>query len=317
MVQFKFYPSQLPIFAVCHALYWLPIGYMVAISYDHVQPFVPFLSSLGIYPPEKYMFTWLMGSYGVMTTISQWFWSSMMRKKFQQRIHSRIGQYTCKFIALLYTVSGICIVLLSIFNMKDTNQLHYRLTMVNFFCQAAAMLLGSLLVFWVYRPMKWFLIARIIVTLQIFLGSYFFVYFNRAGLLVFDGENIYYIREHEPGYTEFNKCAISLYKLNSISERLRYHYLLGIINNTSNNLAFEFVSLYFRTLVVYFNQAGLLVLQAKNLFYIKENEPGYKEFNQCAISEWFVILGLIEITLITGLELRTYENQYEEINKSV
>ncbi|CAH8472218.1 unnamed protein product [Schistosoma intercalatum] len=232
MVWFKFYPSQLPIFAACYALFLLPIGYLVVISNDHAQPFVPFLSSLGIHPPEKYLFTIIMGSYGLMSTISQWFWLSMVSKKFKKEIHLGIGQYICKFIALLYTISGICIVLLSIFNMKDTNRLHYRLTMVNFFCQATAMLMGSALVFWVYRPMKWFLIARIIVILQLFLGSYFFVYFNRAALLVFAGENIYYIKEHEPGYTEFNKCAIS---------------------------------------------------------------------------EWFCIFGLIEITLITGLELRKHE----------
>ncbi|CAH8479245.1 unnamed protein product [Schistosoma haematobium] len=43
MVWFKFYPSQLPIFAVCYALFLLPIGYLVVISNDHAQPFVPFL----------------------------------------------------------------------------------------------------------------------------------------------------------------------------------------------------------------------------------------------------------------------------------
>ncbi|CAH8449022.1 unnamed protein product [Schistosoma rodhaini] len=126
--------------------------------------------------------------------------------------------------------------------MKDTNQLHFHLTLSNFICHAVAIPLSSLLIVCNFRSWKWFLLARIVVSLQMIIGSYFFVYFNRA---------------------------------------------------------------------------GLLVLQAKNLFYIKENEPGYKEFNQCAISEWFVILGLIEITLITGLELRTYENQYEEINKIV
>uniref|UniRef100_A0A5K4FAU5 CWH43-like N-terminal domain-containing protein n=1 Tax=Schistosoma mansoni TaxID=6183 RepID=A0A5K4FAU5_SCHMA len=209
MVWPKFYPSKLPLFAVCYALNLLPVLYLVATSYDHVQPFVPFLSSLGIYPPEKYLFTCTIGLYGVMVIFSQLFWSSMMRRKFKQTTHSRIGQYVCNFISLVYIISGICIVLLSIFNMKDNNLIHYRLTMVNFFCHVTAMILSSVLVFSVYRPMKWFLIARIIVILQLFLGSYFFVYFNRAGLLVFDGQNIYYIKEHERGYYEFNKCAIS------------------------------------------------------------------------------------------------------------
>ncbi|CAH8446202.1 unnamed protein product [Schistosoma bovis] len=242
MLLCRFYPSRVPLFAVFHAIFWLPMIYVVAISYDHVQPFVPFVSSFGIYSPEKYMIMCFLGSYGVMTIISQWFWCFMMINKLKQKSQSGIRPYICIFVGLVYTISGICIVLLSFFNMKDTNQLHFHLTLSNFICHVVAIPLSSLLIVGNFRLWKCFLLARIIVSLQMIIGSFSFVYFNRA---------------------------------------------------------------------------GLLVLQAKNLFYIKENEPGYKEFNQCAISEWFVILGLIEVTLITGLELRTYENQYEEINKTV
>ncbi|KAH8850865.1 prokaryotic DNA topoisomerase [Schistosoma japonicum] len=235
MLWFKCYPSLLPLYAVCHALFWLPMMYLVAISYDHVQPFIPFVSSFGIYSPEKYMVMSCLGSYGIMTIISQWFWCSMIKGKIKRKSYSIVGQYTCIFIALLYTIAGICIVLLSFFNMKDNNKLHFHLTLTNFICHVVAIPLSSLLIVHVFRRWKHFLLARIMVTLQMILGSCFFIYFNRA---------------------------------------------------------------------------GLLVLKSEDLYYIKDYEPGYKEFNQCAASEWLIILGLIEITLVTGLELRTNENHY-------
>ncbi|KAH8850878.1 prokaryotic DNA topoisomerase [Schistosoma japonicum] len=173
MLWFKCYPSLLPLYAVCHALFWLPMMYLVAISYDHVQPFIPFVSSFGIYSPEKYMVMSCLGSYGIMTIISQWFWCSMIKGKIKRKSYSTVGQYTCIFIALLYTIAGICIVLLSFFNMKDTNRFHYKLTMINFYCHVIVISLSLLLIICVFRPWKWFLLARILVACQLLLGSYF------------------------------------------------------------------------------------------------------------------------------------------------
>ncbi|KAH8850869.1 prokaryotic DNA topoisomerase [Schistosoma japonicum] len=186
MLSLKFYPSYIPLYATIHGLFSLFLLYLVAVYYDHVQPFVPFVSALGIYPPEQYMFMCLMGSYGVMMIISQWFWCSMMMKKFRRKSFSIVGQYTCIFVALLYTIAGICIVLLSFFNVL--------------------------------------------------------VYYNWIGNIVFAGSNFFYIREYEPGYVEFNKCAFS---------------------------------------------------------------------------EWLAIFSLLEITLITGLELRNHEIQNEETNHDI
>ncbi|TNN09628.1 prokaryotic DNA topoisomerase [Schistosoma japonicum] len=242
MLSFKLYPSYIPLYATIHGLFWLVLGYLVAVYYDHVQPFVPFVSALGIYPPEQYMFMCLMGSYGVMMIISQWFWCSMMMKKFRRKSFSIVGQYTCIFVALLYTIAGICIVLLSFFNMKDTNQFHYELSMINFYCHVIVIPLSLLLIICVFRPWKWFLLARILVACQLLLGSYFFVYYNWIGNMVFAGSNFFYIREYEPGYVEFNKCAFS---------------------------------------------------------------------------EWLAIFSLLEITLITGLELRNHEIQNEETNHDI
>ncbi|KAH8850868.1 prokaryotic DNA topoisomerase [Schistosoma japonicum] len=135
MLSLKFYPSYIPLYATIHGLFSLFLLYLVAVYYDHVQPFVPFVSALGIYPPEQYMFMCLMGSYGVMI-----------------------------------------------------------------------------------------------------------VYYNWIGNIVFAGSNFFYIREYEPGYVEFNKCAFS---------------------------------------------------------------------------EWLAIFSLLEITLITGLELRNHEIQNEETNHDI
>ncbi|KAK4473727.1 hypothetical protein MN116_003070 [Schistosoma mekongi] len=99
----------------------------------------------------------------------------MMRKKFKRESNSTIGQYTCIFVALLYTVDGICIVLLSVYNMKDTNKFHYKLTMINFYCHAIVIPLCILLVVRVSRTWKRFVLARIFIACQLFLGSVFWL----------------------------------------------------------------------------------------------------------------------------------------------
>ncbi|KAH8850871.1 prokaryotic DNA topoisomerase [Schistosoma japonicum] len=104
-------------------------------------------------------------------------------------------------------------------------------------CHTIVIPLNTLLVVFAFRSWKWFVLARILVAIQMGLGSFFFRYFNKA---------------------------------------------------------------------------GLRVLNAVNPFYIKRHEPGYEEFKWSAICEWIVVLGCVEITLITGLELRNYEKENEE-----
>ncbi|CAH8444419.1 unnamed protein product [Heterobilharzia americana] len=242
MTWFTFYPSRIPLFAVVHALFWLPVMYLVAVSYDHVQPVVPYVSNFGIYPPEKYMFMSSMILYGMLTIISQWFWCFMMRKKFERKSWSTIGQRLSILTGLIFTASGICIVILSFIDTKNDNETHYYLAMLNFICHAIAIPLGTVLVAGVFQPWVWFCFSRVLISIQMILGSYFFVYFN---------------------------------------------------------------------------EAGLLVEEAEDFFYIKRHEPGYEEFKWSAVSEWFVIMGCIEITLIIGLELRNYEKQYVYEDKKV
>ncbi|CAH8459856.1 unnamed protein product [Schistosoma turkestanicum] len=208
MVRINFYPSRIPLYAVCHALFWLPVGYFVAISNDHVQPVVPYVSSLGVYPPERYMFMSLMGSYGVMTIISQWLWSIMMIKIFKRRTKSMIGQVMCIFSAALYTVLGICIVILSFIDTKHNNRIHYRLTVISFVCHTVVVTINTSLVVFAFRPWKWFVCGRILVLTQMGLGSYLFRYFNKAGLRVLAAKDPFYIKRHEPGYEEFKWSAV-------------------------------------------------------------------------------------------------------------
>nr|CAH8827383.1 unnamed protein product [Trichobilharzia regenti] len=228
-------PSKVPFFAVIHALFWLPIIYVVAVLHDHVQPIVPYVSSLGIYPPEKYIFTTSMASYGVLTIISQWFWCIMMGRRFAQKsFQSKISKMLSIMTTTMFTISGSSIIILSFIDTRSYDDIHYYLALLTFGSHAAAIPLGTLLVLLVFRPWIWFCLGRIIILLQMIIGSYFFVHFNEAGQLVEEAEDIYYIKKHE---------------------------------------------------------------------------PGYEEFKWSALSEWFVVMGFLEITLITGFELRSYEKQ--------
>ncbi|CAH8842241.1 unnamed protein product [Trichobilharzia szidati] len=231
----KFYPSRIPLFAAIHALFWLPVMYLIAIYYDHVQPVVPYVSALGVYPPEKYTFMYSLGLFGVLTIISQWFWYLMMRRTLVERnAWSTVSGLLCIIVPITFSISGISIIALSIIDGKTDNHTHYYFSLMNFYCHLVSIPLGGLLVSYAFHPQRWFFFARLIVWIQMILGAHFFIYFN---------------------------------------------------------------------------QLGLLIVKAEDYYYIKRHEPGYEEYKWSAVSEWFVILGIVENAFITSLELRNYEKK--------
>ncbi|CAH8824796.1 unnamed protein product [Trichobilharzia szidati] len=194
----KFYPSRIPLFAVIHALFWLPVSYFIATYYDHVQAVVPYVSAFGLYPPEKYIFMSTMGSFGVLIIISQWFWYLMMRRRLAERnACSPVGGLLCIIVPITFTISGISIIALSIIDAKTHNFIHYRFSLLNFYCHIVSIPLGALLVLYSFRPRKWFFLARLIVWIQMILGAYFFKYYNHIGLIFLQAKDFYYIKPHE------------------------------------------------------------------------------------------------------------------------
>ncbi|CAH8824793.1 unnamed protein product [Trichobilharzia szidati] len=231
----KFYPSRIPLFAAIHAFFWLPVMYFIATYYDHVQPVVPYVSAFGLYPPEKYMFMYSSLLFGALIIISQWFWYLMMRRRLAERnACSPVGGLLCIMVPINLTISGISIIALSLIDAKTHNFIHYCFSLLNFYGHIVSNPLGALLVLYSFRPRKWFFLARLIVWIQMILGAYFFIYYNKI---------------------------------------------------------------------------GLPILKAKDFYYIKPHEPGYEEFKWSAVCEWIVVLGCLEIELITSLELRHYEKR--------
>ncbi|KAH8850873.1 prokaryotic DNA topoisomerase [Schistosoma japonicum] len=108
MVWIKCYPSRLPLFAVCHALFWLPIGYFVAISYDHVQPVVPYVSVINpfhipkpvyvVYPYDSITIVPknLVSQYKLNTTTLK-----LINENFSRRLSSR-KVYVYEFNGLIW-----------------------------------------------------------------------------------------------------------------------------------------------------------------------------------------------------------------------
>nr|CAH8827430.1 unnamed protein product [Trichobilharzia regenti] len=231
----KFYPSRIPLFAVIHASVLCPIMYIIAIYHDRIQPVVPYVSALGIHPPEKYIFIYSSGVFAVLNIISQWFWYLMTRRRLVERnAWSMVSGLLCIIILMGFAISSISIIGLAIIDAKTDNDKHYDLAVRNFCSHLISIPLGALLVLYSFRPWKWFFLARIIVWIQMILGAFFFVYFNQLGLLYPEAEDFYYIKSHE---------------------------------------------------------------------------PGYEEFKWSAVGEWFVVLGIIETSFITSLELRNYERE--------
>ncbi|CAH8829738.1 unnamed protein product [Trichobilharzia szidati] len=201
--------SRLPLFAVLHALFWLPVTYLVAISRDHISPFVPYVSALGIYPPEQYMFMILMSSYGIMATMSQWIWCLKAGNEIRRKTRSKILHIIRANYVVFMTAAGIFIVGLSFINTKQNNSLHYRLTLGNFICHVTAIPLGAIVISFISTKWILFSFGRLFVVLQMILASASFVHFNQIGLRVLRAKDFFYIKTYEPGYEEFKWSAIS------------------------------------------------------------------------------------------------------------
>ncbi|CAH8444351.1 unnamed protein product [Heterobilharzia americana] len=224
--------STIPFCGFIWAIVGLPILYITAISYDHVQPVVPYVSTLGIYPPEKYMFQWLFTIYLILATFSQCLWCSKLMQTLTKRYKSKVPILLTLLVGLIMIVSGMCILGLTYIDTKEDNRSHYHLTLLNFTCHILAMTISVPVIIVTFDRWLFFSTIRLLLLIQMMFAAIGFTYYNRI---------------------------------------------------------------------------GLDVLQAKDFYYIKSYEPGYEEFKWSAISEWFIVLGCAEFTLIMGLEIKEAE----------
>nr|CAH8827436.1 unnamed protein product [Trichobilharzia regenti] len=193
----KFYPSRIPLFAVIHASVLCVIMVFIVISYDQI-PVVPYVSSLGVNPPEKYFFIYSSGVFAVLNIISQWFWYLMMRRRLVERnAWSMVSGLLCIIILIAFAISSISIIGLAIIDAKTDNRTHYHLALMNFCSHLISIPLGALLILYSFRPWKWFFLARLIVWIQMILGAFFFVYFNQIGLLIMEAEDGFLVKQHQ------------------------------------------------------------------------------------------------------------------------
>ncbi|CAH8472187.1 unnamed protein product [Schistosoma intercalatum] len=200
---------KLPFFAVIHALFWLPTTYLIAISNDHISPVVPYVSALGIYPPEKYMFMVLMSSYGIMATLSQWIWCWKAGDQIRKMRRSIILHFLRVVVAVFMTIAGMCIVGLSFINTKENNAEHYHLTLLNFICHVIAIPCGAVVIACISNKWILYCFGRLFVVIQMVLASASFVHFNMIGLKVLKAKDFFYIKPYESGYIEFVWSAVS------------------------------------------------------------------------------------------------------------
>ncbi|CAH8449055.1 unnamed protein product [Schistosoma rodhaini] len=200
---------KLPLFAFIHALFWLPTVYLIAISRDHISPVVPYVSALGIYPPEKYMFMALMSIYGIMATVSQWIWCWKAGLQITKIRRSIILHFILVIVFIFMTIAGMSIIGLSFVNTKENNAEHYRLTLVNFICHVIAIPCGAVVIACLSNKWMLFCFGRLFVVIQMVLGSASFVHFNMIGLKVLKAKDFFYIKPYESGYIEFVWSAVS------------------------------------------------------------------------------------------------------------
>ncbi|CAH8829741.1 unnamed protein product [Trichobilharzia szidati] len=205
----KINPFRFSLIALFIAITGLPILYSVAVYEEHINAFFPFISSFGVFPPEKYGFFVMMTSYSIFNTAGNWFWFRIVKTKISNMSKSLIPHLVNSFIRILMTISGLCLTGLSIFDMEKYNWHHYLMTVCNFFCHGLSAMLGGCLLFKYFEDSRWFWCVRFILTIKMLLSAIAFVYFNFLGLPVLDTLNIYRMLPTDGGYWEFVYCAMA------------------------------------------------------------------------------------------------------------
>ncbi|CAH8289107.1 unnamed protein product, partial [Heterobilharzia americana] len=204
-----FYLHHIPFWAFTFATVGSLLVYIIAVSYDHVQPVVPFLSQLAIYPPEKYVFWFFSTIYAILVIFSQWIWCAVVRRKMKRSLQSRILFVLVDLTALLMTISGMFILGLTYIDTLTNNVLHYNLTIANFVCHVSTFTISVVITAFVFEDKLSFCAIRLIALLVMLFSSIDFDHYCYVGLQVLDANDFHYIKEYESGYEEFKWCAIS------------------------------------------------------------------------------------------------------------
>nr|CAH8827395.1 unnamed protein product [Trichobilharzia regenti] len=202
-------PFRFSLIALFIAIIGLPILYSVAVYNEHINAFFPFISSFGVFPPEKYGFFVMMTTYSIFNTAGNWFWFQIVKTKISNMSKSLIPLFINSIIRLLMTISGLCLTGLSIFDMEEYNWHHYLMTVCNFFCHGLSITLGGCLMLKYFEDSHWFWCIRFTMTVEMIFSAIAFVYFNFTGLPRLDTLNIYRMLPTDGGYWEFVYCAMA------------------------------------------------------------------------------------------------------------
>ncbi|CAH8479278.1 DNA-damage regulated autophagy modulator 1, variant 2 [Schistosoma haematobium] len=205
----KFKPLWFSKTAFAIAVLGLPPLYVASVHYEHVNSLFPFVSSFGVFPPEKHWFRVLMISYALFNMAGNCFWFVIARRKIVIMTKSLIPHLINSFIRLLMIISGLCLIGLSIFDMENYNEIHYLMTVGNFTCHVLSVLFGCCLVAKYFEKPFWFSCFRLLLIVQMVIGAMLFVYFNVIGLPLLNTSNIYRMKPTDGGYWEFLYCAIA------------------------------------------------------------------------------------------------------------
>ncbi|CAH8459876.1 unnamed protein product [Schistosoma turkestanicum] len=191
------------------AVLGLPSMYIASVHNEHVNGLFPFVSSFGVFPPEKHWFPVLMISYAVFNMAGNYFWFVMVKSKISNMTQSLIPHIINSIIRLLMIISGFCLIGLSIFDMENYNGIHYLMTVGNFSCHVLSILLGCYLVAKYFEKPIWFCCFRLMLIVKMVIGALSFTYFNIIGLPLLQTSNIYRMQPTDGGYWEFLYCAIA------------------------------------------------------------------------------------------------------------
>uniref|UniRef100_A0A3Q0KPB2 Serpentine receptor class gamma n=1 Tax=Schistosoma mansoni TaxID=6183 RepID=A0A3Q0KPB2_SCHMA len=191
------------------AVLGLPPVYITSVHYEHVNGLFPFVSSFGVFSPEKHWFRVLMISYALFNMAGNCFWFMIARSKIVNMTQSLIPHIINSSIRLLMIISGLCLIGLSIFDMENYNETHYLMTVGNFTCHVLSILFGCCLVAKYFEKPFWFSCFRLMLIVKMVIGAMSFVYFNVIGLPLLSTLNIYRMKPTDGGYWEFLYCAIA------------------------------------------------------------------------------------------------------------
>ncbi|CAH8444437.1 unnamed protein product [Heterobilharzia americana] len=205
----RFSPYWFSKIAFLIAIFGFPLVYTVSVYNEHINAFFPFVSAFGVFSPEKYWFCIMIICYAILNTAGNWLWFIMAKSKISNITQSSIPQAINSTIRILMTISGLCLIGLSIYDMEEYNGSHYLMTVCHFGCHVLSISLGGCLMAKYFENSYWFCCVRFLIVLTMITGAIAFVYFNFIGLPLLDTYNIYRMEPTDGGYWEFIYCAMA------------------------------------------------------------------------------------------------------------